>query len=458
MQAGQRARGAASLLGGRVLASADHRALFGSAVLIGFLTLGVKVIALLKDIVVASRFGTTDANDAFVTSWALPGFIAGVLSGAFAGAFIPVIIDARTKSDTRRYEAVIGEAMTISGAVFLVTSVLMFLGHRTLMPLVAQGYSEPKFETAIQLSFIMIPAILIGGMSTMWSSLLHAEHRFGLVAAAPAAVPIVSIAMLIIWPSAGISALAAGFVIGMAIQAAVVFLGLQQRGISMRFAWHGYLPETRRMLGQVGTLSINAIVFSGLGVVDTAMAATLGPGSQSVLLYANKLIIPVMAISSTAIGTAVLPYFSRLVAEEDWDGLRHTLNTFVKLILAFGIPAAAVLIVAAKPIVSLLFERGQFNAEDSDAVARVLATYALLIPIETVAVLLSRVLVSLQQGKLLAIAAVAIFAFNIAADWVLKGIWGVEGIAMATVANQAFSLLFLVIVWRRLLVKKWAQT
>ena len=61
----------------------------------------------------------------------------------------------------------------------------------------------------------------------------------------------------------------------------------------------------------------NGIVFGGVGVVDQAMAATLGQGSLAILSYGNKLVLPVLAIGSAALATVVYPRFSRLVAERD---------------------------------------------------------------------------------------------------------------------------------------------
>lgn len=450
VQAASRARGAAQSVGTRVLASSDHRALFSSAVLIGLLTLGVKGVTLLRDMTVAARFGTTDANDAFVTAWVLPGFVAGMVTGGFAGALIPAAIDTRAKRGQKRQQELLGEIMTISTVIFLVLTAVMYGAHRFLLPLVAQGYSGEKLDLTVQISFIMLPAMAAGGLATIWSSMLNIDNHFGLVAMTPVLVPLTSTLILVLFPGAGIEWLAAGMVIGTGLQAMVLYLGLQRVGLPIQFGWHGLMPETRSMMSQVGVLALNGVIFGGLGVVDTAMAATLGPGSQSILAYANKLIVPVMGISSVAIGTVILPYYSRLVANEDWDELRHTLYTYVKLILAIAIPVMLLIMVFSRPIVALLFERGEFTADDSYHVARVLSIYALLVPIETIAVMMSRVLVSMQIGKAMVIGSIGIFIFNIVADYVLKSFFGIEGIAFATVMNQALSLVFLIFMWRYL--------
>ena len=450
LQAAQRVRTTAGGVGVRILSSPDHRSLFGSAALIGLITIVVKLVTLGRDVLMASRFGTSDANDAYITAWVIPGFLTAILTSGFSASIIPIQVETRAKQGEARERAVVGETIAISVASFLILTVVLAVGITGIKPLVAHGYSDAKFELTAHLAIIMIPAVLITGLISLWSSLLNARTRFGLVAAAPVTVPLLSAGLLLVMPGVGIEWLAATFVIGTAAQGAVLFLGLHREGVRLAPAWHGLLPETRRLLRQFGVICANAVVVAGVPVVDTAMAATLGAGSQSTLTYANKLIMPALGISSVALGTAVLPYFSRLVANEDWTGLRHTLATYTRLILVVSIPATVALILLSETLVRVLFERGQFTARDTSAVARVLATYALLIPIQTLAVMLSRVLLSLQIGKAMVISSIAIFLSNIVSDYVLKELMGVEGIALATVLNQVLSLIFLVWMWRRL--------
>src|SRR5204862_7981653 len=108
-------------------------------------------------------------------------------------------------------------------------------------------------------------------------------------------------------------------------------------------------------------------------------------------------------ISSTALGTTIFPYFSRLVAADYWQGLRQTIRTYTRLILLTTIPLSAFVIVTSTHVVRIIFERGAFTASDTDAVARVQAIYALVIPIETIAVMMSRVVVSARSSHLMAI-------------------------------------------------------
>ena len=60
------------------------------------------------------------------------------------------------------------------------------------------------------------------------------------------------------------------------------------------------------------------------------------------LNYGNKIIAAVLTLATTAIGTAVLPYFSRMVADLEWKDIRSTIKFYLGIIFVFGIPAAFV--------------------------------------------------------------------------------------------------------------------
>jgi putative peptidoglycan lipid II flippase len=272
--------------------------------------------------------------------------------------------------------------------------------------------------------------------------MLNSDDRFGLAAFAPVLVPVCTIAALWIHPAGGITSPAVGFVIGTLAQVAWLLVGVRRSGLATLPAWHGGLPETRLAMRQFMPYVANGAVFGGIGVVDQAMAATLGQGSLAELNYANKLVMPVLAIGSAALATVVYPRFARLVAERDWRRLQRQAGTYIGLTLAASIPVAIAIIVLSPFLVGLLFERGQFNAADTEAVARVQAIYALMIPAYTVSLLLSRVLNAMRATRFVLIGSIVIFAFNVIADYLFKEWLGIKGIALATVGNYVLALAF----------------
>src|SRR5207237_1392641 len=109
--------------------------------------------------------------------------------------------------------------------------------------------------------------------------------------------------------------------------------------------------------------------FHGSLLVDQGMAGALGPGSVSSLVYGNKLVTLAVTVGSWALGTAVFPFFSRMAAAGDWRGLRASLRTYLALVLGVTVPLTALGCLASRPIVALLFQRGEFSEADTAAVA-----------------------------------------------------------------------------------------
>ena len=74
--------------------------------------------------------------------------------------------------------------------------------------------------------------------------------------------------------------------------------------------------ELRAVIGQYAPMVTGAFLMGGTVLVDQAMAAMLEPGSVAALNYANRVVAMIRGIDAKALGTAVLPYFSRMVADE----------------------------------------------------------------------------------------------------------------------------------------------
>jgi putative peptidoglycan lipid II flippase len=440
----------------RGLISVDNRKLIGATALVGLATLLVKVLALGREIVAANHLGTSDAKDASLTAWLIPGFLVLIVSNAIVGALVPVLIDTRLKQGAQESRRVFSEIVLVSAAVLLIVPALLLLTGPPMLAAIAPSYAPAKLALSYELMTIMAPAIPLIGIATVWSGLLNSDDRFLTAALAPALVPVCSTVALVAAPSHSVRALALGFTIGAALQFAVTGWAVSRSGLGARPAWHGGLAPSRRIARQFSPLVANGVVFGGLGVVDQAMAATLGKGAVSVLGYGSMLVLPIIGIGSAALATTIFPHFSRQVAREDWSGLRATLRTYGGLILMLTLPVAALLIICSQWLVGLVFQHGQFSHGDTVAVARVQATYALVIPIQALATLMSRLVVALGASHLMMLGSIAIFVLNIAGDYLFKEWLGVQGIAFATVLNQLVSLIFLAYIWRRVIAQRTA--
>jgi putative peptidoglycan lipid II flippase len=140
---------------------------------------------------------------------------------------------------------------------------------------------------------------------------------------------------------------------------------------------------------------------------------------------------------SVAVATVLFPALSRLVARQDWDGLRALQGNGIRQIALLLIPAAAVTVALPEPITRLVYERGAFDAESTDLVAEALFWFSFSLPFSGFNLLLTRTFFSLQRPWTPTALAGVTLAINIAVSAALYGPLGIGGIVLGTVVSTA---------------------
>jgi putative peptidoglycan lipid II flippase len=177
---------------------------------------------------------------------------------------------------------------------------------------------------------------------------------------------------------------------------------------------------------------LSGLVASGGLLVDQGMAASLPSGSVASLVYANRFVGVILSLMAGAVATAITPYFSELVAQQDWIHCRKTVNTWVFVTAVLSLPIAAALILGSYFLIQVTFQHGAFGPQDTASVARVQAMYALQLPFYVVSRVYYRYLLAIRKSSVI----LACGALNLVLDIVLNILcmrwYGVAGIALAT--------------------------
>lgn len=405
------------------------RATLVVAVFSGFAMLG----SVARELVVAQWFGRSDALDAFLIAYLLPAFLVNVVAGSFGPAFVPTFIQVREQEGREGAQRLFSSVLVAS--VFLLGVVVLLLGALApdYLPLVGSGFSAQKLLLTRRLLYVLLPFVAFSGLASIWASVLNAGERFALPALLPVLPPVSAIVFLLlagkVW---GIFALALGTMVGAGAQASLLGGKLRAQGMRLRLRWYGLDARLRQVAGQYGPALAGALLMGSTELVDQSMAAMLPPGSVAALNYGKKVISLMVVLGATPLGTAVLPYFSQMVADRDWAACRHTLKTYAGYILLISVPITAAVVAIAQPLVRLLFQRGAFGAADTAVVGRVQAFLALEIPFYVLGIMGVRVLSALKRNSLIMMIAGVNTAANIVFNWILMKYAGVAGIALST--------------------------
>ncbi len=413
-------------------AQSANRHVLAALVTVGSYTVLGKLLAFLKDAVVAYQFGTSDALDAFLIALVVPSFAINLLGGSLNAALIPTYIQVREQEGQAAAQRVFSTVTVMTSGFLVILCFILMLTASSMLPLLAAGYSSDKLRLAQTLYLVLLTSIVLSGISTTWGAVLNAANRFAWAAAVPIVTSVVTILAVLL--------LAIG---GALIEAALLGWQLKRLGMSLFPRWHGMTPAARQVLGQYWPMVTAAFLMGSIHVVSQSMAAMLDPGSVSALSYGNKVTAGLLGIGATAVSTAFLPHFSRMVAVADWDGIRQTLLTYTGMLLVATIPVTVILIYWSEPVVALLFQRGAFTEADTKVVGQAQAMYLLQVPFYLVCMLFVRFVTAIRSTHVMVWGNVINLAVCVALTYGLMKTLGVVGIALATSVMYLVSCGFL---------------
>jgi putative peptidoglycan lipid II flippase len=413
-------------------AESVNRKIFRAAVIVGSLTLVVKLGATLKELVVARSFGRNDALDAFLIALLPPTFVLGLVMGALESSLTPTFISTRQKQGTEAAQRLFSSVLLLSLLLLVAIALLLGLLAPYYLPWLASGFSADKLKLTRELLYVLLPFILFSGVSRCASAVLNAGERFAVPALTPLLTPLIIIGFIVVAARWGGFSLALGTVVGSLLEAAVLIPSLKKHGLRFSVRWNGLDASLLSVLRQYAPLLGGVFLMGGTLVADQAMAAMLPSGSVAALSYGNKVISVILAVGATGLATAALPYFSKMVAENDWNGCRHTLKRYSRLITLTTIPLTLALVAFSRPLVRLLYQRGAFTAADTQLVSWVQICYAVQIPFYIWNRLPVRLLSAMHRNDLLMYTSAISLVLDIALNFAFMKIWGVAGIALST--------------------------
>lgn len=429
--------------------STNYR-IFSAILTISSITAVIKLVSIAKEILVASRFGTGDALDAFLIALMIPTLSIGVVASSFSAALIPTFIRVRERDGHEAAQRLFSSTTVFSISLLTVISMLLAVAVPYIFTFIASGFGSEKLLLTRRLFYSLLPIIVLYGVSTTWSAILNAGERFMLTAVVPVLRPLALVAFLYTtYETLGIYAMSIGTITGLVCELCLLGWALRYRGIRIFPRWYGLSDDLRVVLRQYLPLSASVFFMGSTAVIDQSFAANLLPGSVSVLNYGNKIVSLTLELSAIALGTAVLPYFSRMSADRDWDGFRHTLKTYIKLIVYCSIPVMAVLFIFSEPLVTLAFKRGAFTAADAALAGKIQAIYALQIPVYILCIIVVRAISAINLNRVLMWTSVIALISTVSLDYLFVKIFGILGIAISSLFVYSIGLLFAsTMLWR----------
>ena len=439
----------------RVEKRAFGRRLAWSTAIFSLATGVSRILGLVREIVAAYYFGSKGRINAFTVAFQIPNLVrALVADAALSSAFVPVFSELLEKGERAR-------AWRVASSLFWL--ILLGLGGITALfilaaPLVVAPFGDPggDRDLAIGLTRVLFPIVVLLGLSGVVIGILNTHEHFSVPALSPVFWNLAIIAGLVIGVpradsiDAQLYVYAVSIVIGTVIQFLLPLPWLRGRGGRLQVVIDWRDPAVRQVFALMFPVTL------GLGLINFNMLVDS--------LFASRLIDPELAptaidkafriymlpqgIFSVAIATVLFPRMARLAARAEVTEFRHTVALGLRQVTFLLVPASVACAVLAEPIIRLVYERGEFTADQTPVTAGALAAFAAGLSFNGMMLVLIRAFFSLQKPWLPTGVALANLALNAALDAAFYR-FGTWGIPLATAVVNVMGTVALVALLRR---------
>lgn len=393
--------------------------------------------------------------DAFTVAFRTPNLLRDMFAeGALSTAFVTTFTK---KISTEGEESAWKLASKVATLTIVVLSAITLLGIAAapwLVKFFAPGFDAEKAAMTVLLARIMYPFILLVSLAALAMGMLNARNVFGIPAMASSFFNIGSIlggVGLGYWfdPKFGPKALiglAIGTLIGGAMQLAVQLPSLAKAGFRFRpdFQWRD--SGVKMILGLMGPAMVAASSVQVNVMINTMFASNLEDGTIFWLQIAFRLMQLPLGLFGVALGTVTLPVLARSIAQGKPVEFRQNLAKGLRLAFLLTIPSTLGLIVLAEPIISVLYQHGRFDANQTMQAAAALKYYAVgLVAYSAMKVLVPAFYAMDRRKTPMHVSFVAI-GVNLVLNWLFTFKFGLghRGLALSTgcVALINFGILY----------------
>ncbi len=429
--------------------------LLKAAGLIAAVTILSKLLGAVRDWAIMNVYGASLATDAYFAAFQLPSFsiiLLGGLGGPFHTATIAIfsrlIKEGEAPDDYARRLA--STFLSLTGLLFLALSLLCYWFAEPIMGTILWGGRPELIQEAARQLQIMSPVILAGGLVGIFFGISNLYHSYIWPSLAPAAMSITILVALFCFsydPTGRMLAWAtlAGAMVQLAMQMPVFF----QKKFRLLPRLDRQLPELR----QIGEMLFPAAIGTTIGqltsYIDMFFASRLQEGGWTAVTLSNRLIQLPLGVLQTALLVPIFPRFSRCAAEGDLGEIKRLFKTGVVSLWFISLPMLVLMVVYTEPIIRLIFQHGNFDAEDTRMVSLALIFQAFQILPYFARDSITRVFYAFQDSRTPLMVGLVAIVFKGLFNWLLVGPFGVGGITFSTTLVTFINMLLLGILSKR---------
>jgi putative peptidoglycan lipid II flippase len=423
----------------------------GAALLVAGFGLASRFFGLIRDRILASKFGAGDELDIYYAAFKIPDLIFNLLIlGALSAAFIPVFTFLISKDKNKEAWSLANKIISIARVVLAGVALVLFIFAPQLVSLITFGFNPEKREMVASLTRIMLISPFLLGLSGIMGGILNSFNKFLFYSLAPVFYNAgIITGALFFTDRLGLTGLAWGVVLGALLHLLVQVPETIRCGLRFKFNFNWKDPNLIRVIKLMIPRTMGLAVTQVNFLIVTILASTLTAGSLAIFNLANNIQSVPLGMFGIAFAVAAFPTLSGAWARErKQEFVENFAGTFRK-IMFLVIPASVVFIILRAQIVRIVLGAGKFDWEDTILTFQALGIFSLSLFAQSAIPLLCRSFYAIQNTKVPFFTGLFSEVVNLSLALILIGKFGILGLVSAFSAASVVNMFLLLIILRK---------
>ncbi|MEY8714063.1 murein biosynthesis integral membrane protein MurJ [Francisella philomiragia] len=341
---------------------------FSNSLIVSIFLFLSKLLGFVRDLLLASFFGSGSALQAFLVAFRFPEFMRKVTSSGILTQIVNPYLDGNANDKNKKF---IITVLYFIALLLLIITVVAIVFSNIWVEVYAYGLVDDSNTLSLVRSMfvIMIPYLLFNGVMGVISAVLNSYSKYLISSILPIVLNIVMIIGIIISPRFSIPIFSVAYAVLLAGIIQVAIGGYSLIKLIGKFKLDKGIVlvkdvRARTFLKKLPSAFFGTAILQINGLVETFFASFLISGSLAWLYYADRVNQFLYGVFGTAIATVMIPYL--ISCKKDKQKFFQTLGLIIRFTLIVTVPAVVGLLILAKPVVISLFFYGRFSLQDVD--------------------------------------------------------------------------------------------
>ena len=406
-------------------------------------TLLSKVLGLIREILLAQKYGTGYISDSFILSLNIPVVIISAVATAVLTNYIPLYSKAEKESEEKAAKFN-GNLLVIFFIISTILVILFMLFTRPIVRIFAVGFDDQGLKYLINISRITIFCMYFIIMGHILKGYLEYKGKFIGTALYGVCMNIGMILGIILSSAERYQILGLGVLLGYILGFIVLFILSRKNDFKIQLNLNIKDKYLKQLVVLTIPILLNDVVWQINGIVDKSISSTIGEGYISAINYSHYIVNIVISVFATSVVTVFFPNVIKTFNEKGISAVKEKTNAILKMVIFVSIPCTLLISVYAEHIIRLLFFRGAFNQESLTITSSAVSIYAFAIVFESIKTILFKVFYALQDTKSPTRSAIIAICLNIILSIILVKPLGYKGVLIGTIISS-FTSAFLLI-------------